>query len=1287
VFLDLDGNGIQSANEPGIPNVSVTITNVNGVVVSVVTDANGNYFLPDVPPGPAVVDIVNSTLPPGMSQTAGTDSTTVNVLSGPPTSAGFDGYMPPAIPVPSGTLNGIVFMDTNGNGLQDANEPGLPGVSVAVVDALGVAHLVTTDSYGVWAVTNMPPGPATIDVVDATLPAGVTQTAGTDPGTASVVAGQVTFGGYDGYQPPGPNAPVTGSVSGTIFFDADGDGVRDPGEPGMPGVSVVVTASDGTTFLVTTDSNGNYFVSNVPLGPTTVDVVEQTLPPGLTQTAGTDPTTVTVNAGPPTSAGLDGYAPAAAPPGPTGSVTGRVFFDTDGDGIQDPGEPGIQGVVVEITTAGGQLVYATTNANGDYTATNVPAGNATVDIVNSTLPPGVTQSAGIDPSSVVVPSGGTGNAGSDGFTLSSGPSTGGLTGTVFLDLDGNGSQGPGENGLPGVSVVVTDSNGTPQIVVTDQNGNWTATGLSPGTATVDVVNATLPPGLASQTAGTDTSTATVVAGSTSPGGIDGYQPAAPGGPGSVFGHVYQDTNGNGVQDGGEPNLPGVSVLLTTAGGQVFVATTDAAGNYNFSNVPTGNATVDIVNSSLPPGLVQTEGTDPTPVVVPAGPVNAGNDGYQPPTTAGGGGVTGLVFLDNDGDGIQDPGEPGIPGVSVVVTAANGQVFIATTGSNGVYTVTNVPTGSATVDVVESTLPPNVTQTAGTDPSSVNVVAGPPTSAGVDGYQPPTTPAGPTGSVQGVVFFDNNGNGVQDGAEGGIPNVSVEIVAANGQVFYVTTAANGTYNALNVPAGPATVDVVNSTLPPNLAQTAGVDPSTVAVPAAGVGNAGVDGYQPAAGGAAGTVTGVVFLDLNSNGIQDSGEPGIPGVSVLLTTSTGQVLPGTTDANGLYAILNAAAGAATLDVVNGTLPPGLTQTAGTDPSPVNVAANSVTNAGFDGYNAGTPSTTTGGVTGTIFLDSNGNGTQDAGEPGLPGVQVTITPASGPPITVTTGPNGVYTAPTVPAGSATVDVVNSTLPPGVTQTAGVDPSTLNVLPGTINNAGVDGYQPPPAPGGGSVTGLVFFDLNSDGVQGPGESGIPGVAVTITAANGQTVVVTTDANGTYTATNVPPGAATVDVVDSTLPPGLTHTIAGVDPSTAVVPSGGTVSAGIDGYAPSTTPPSGPPGSVTGIVFLDNNGNGSQEPNEPGLPGVSVLVTAANGAIISVVTDQNGVYTATGVAPGTATVDVVNSTLPPQLTQTAGVDPSTVVVPSGGVGNAGIDGYRPQVIEQPPATPVLPVK
>ena len=42
--------------------------------------------------------------------------------------------------------------------------------------------------------------------------------------------------------------------------------------------------------------------------------------------------------------------------------------------------------------------------------------------------------------------------------------------------------------------------------------------------------------------------------------VDGYQPPA----GTVSGHIYEDTNGNGTQDPGEPDLAGVDVVITEA---------------------------------------------------------------------------------------------------------------------------------------------------------------------------------------------------------------------------------------------------------------------------------------------------------------------------------------------------------------------------------------------------------------------------------------------------------------------------------------------------------------------------------------------------------------------------------------------------------------------------------------------------------------------------------------------------------------------------------------------------
>ncbi len=113
-----------------------------------------------------------------------------------------------------------------------------------------------------------------------------------------------------GYQGPG-------SIGDVIWNDLNGDGIRDAGEPGIPGVGVTITttiAGSTVTYSATTDSSGNYSVAGLPLGAYTVTVNPATLPAGMTQTfdangtatANTSPVTLTVAA--PTSTTQDfGY--------------------------------------------------------------------------------------------------------------------------------------------------------------------------------------------------------------------------------------------------------------------------------------------------------------------------------------------------------------------------------------------------------------------------------------------------------------------------------------------------------------------------------------------------------------------------------------------------------------------------------------------------------------------------------------------------------------------------------------------------------------------------------------------------------------------------------------------------------------------------------------------------------------------------------------------------------------------------------------------------------------------
>ena len=224
-------------------------------------------------------------------------------------------------------------------------------------------------------------------------------------------------------------------------------------------------------------------------------------------------------------------------------------------------------------------------------------------------------------------------------------------------------------------------------------------------------------------------------------------------------------------------------------------------------------------------------------------------------------------------GCKTPAEPGIPSVSVVITDALGVTRTVTTDASGVYTATNVPSGTAVVDVVNSTLPAGYVDTTLADPSNVTVVPGVVNNAGKDGYQP-------RGTVVGTVFRDDDGDGVQNGAEPGIPSVSVVITDALGVTRTVTTDASGVYTATNVPSGTAMVDVVNSTLPAGYVDTTLADPSNVTVSPGVVNNAGKDGYQPRA-----AVYGHLFVDMDGDAIQDAGEPNLPNVSVVITDVPG------------------------------------------------------------------------------------------------------------------------------------------------------------------------------------------------------------------------------------------------------------------------------------------------------------------------------------------------------------------------------------------------------------------
>ncbi|MEO1432084.1 MAG: SdrD B-like domain-containing protein, partial [Cyanobacteria bacterium J06633_8] len=135
-------------------------------------------------------------------------------------------------------------------------------------------------------------------------------------------------------------------------------------------------------------------------------------------------------------------------------------------------------------------------------------------------------------------------------------------------------------------------------------------------------------------------------------------------------------------------------------------------------------------------------------------------------------------------------------------------------------------------------------------------------------------------------------------------------------------------------------------------------------------------------------------------------------------------------------------------------------------------------------------------TVYQDTNGDGTQNPGEAGIPGINLTlINPGPDGQFgtgddttqTTTTDNNGNYSFP-VPAGNYRVTVDN---PPGGLTPTQTPPQTIVVGAGQNFDTADFGFSPAPT---GSIGDTVYRDNNNNNVQDEGDTGIPGVQVTLT-------------------------------------------------------------------------------------------------------------------------------------------------------------------------------------------------
>jgi len=751
VYWDVNHNGLRDGGETLFTNVTVVLTGFDhqGQPVSITnrTDAFGTYVFVAPPGDYTLTYLADDVYSQNASVTAATTPLSINlsVQAGVEYSGNDFGRDD------SGTLGDTVFADTNGTPGQQAGEAGLADVTVRLYanpdnsSALNgdetLLEVALTDATGNYMFTGLADGYYLVQASTNTLPAGYSGTPATDPngaadsqGTATIMGGNAVLTLDFGY----PAQTTTYSVSGTIYGDngagggTAGNGTQDGTEPGLAGVAVTISVN-GVLYTVTTDASGNYTLSGVPAGATVI----------VTTDTGTLPSSAYVQTGDP-DATLDNSntftMPAANVPNKNfgyqaqyGSISGKVV-DGDGDGVAETGESPLANVTVTLLYAGADGIFGTeddsetnevTAADGSYSFTGLVPGNYRVAETDPSGTVSLADADGGNPNIISV-AGLLPNQNVVARDFEDTQPNRYLGDRLWLDLDNDGVQDAGEPGISNVTVRLYSA-GADGILgsaddalvasdTTDALGEYKFESLAPATYRVAVDTATLPAGYVAHPTfdldGVGTDSSAVVELDAGAGRLDvdfGYYPRA------VIGNlVWEDLDGNGVQDGGEPGLTNVTVrLYDSVSNLVASVQTDTNGVYAFTNLlpgtyyvqtvpPTGytNTLVQAGGDSSLDSDMNAAGWSGSVTVISGETRNDVDSGMYLPAL-----LKGYVFKDRDADMIRDTDDGMLTNVLVRLMVDGVVIASTNTDATGYYQFDNVPLGTVSVMVsrVDATL--------------------------------------------------------------------------------------------------------------------------------------------------------------------------------------------------------------------------------------------------------------------------------------------------------------------------------------------------------------------------------------------------------------------------------------------------------------------------------------------------------------------------------------------------------------------------------------------------------
>jgi protocatechuate 3,4-dioxygenase beta subunit len=751
VKLETYGDCETHPEDPPLAGVTIQLLNGEGTVIgSTVTDSNGDYTFANLHPGTySVRDVVPTGDLPGDSH-VGSEGGTTNgptEVDGAVLVGGVDGLHYDFCIIPPNSISGVVMVEPQLGSTNNPNNTPLAGVTVQLINGQGiVAATTTTNSQGQYSFNMLMPDTYSVREIE---PNGYIQaedkigSAGGNPNGSTELDSISLLGGINATNYNFYLVPPT-SISGQMKLETFGDCETHPEDPPLAGVTIQLLNAQGSVIsTTTTDSNGDYTFSHLLPGTYSVrDVIPAGDLPGDshvgTQGGNENGPTEVDGAVLPGGVNATGYDFCVIPPN---TISGVVLVEPQLGQTSNPQNTPLAGVTLQLLDNQGNVLASTSsNSAGQYSFTMLMPGTYSVRELE---PSGYIQaedkvgsqggtSGGATELDDIALLGGV-NASNYNFYLV--PPTS-ISGQVKLELYGDCLTTPSDPPAPNVTIQLLNQQGTViASTTTDSNGEYAFNNLPPGNYSVREI---VPAGeMASDdhvgSLGGTLNGPTEIDGVLLTGGASGLHYdfcLVP--PGSITGIVTDDIDGLCDESPTDPHLSGVTINLLDAQDNIIATTvTDANGRYTFNNLFPGTYGV---SDEAAPGFILEDadvgslgGVSESASLVDQIMLTAGAQGNSydfcqvPP-----GSLSGFVFQDGPAilltspnevvtpqsagrDGIYQPGDPPIAGVTMVLGDANGIIMFdsnghpieTTTDANGFYQFNNlVPNQSYTVIEIE-----------------------------------------------------------------------------------------------------------------------------------------------------------------------------------------------------------------------------------------------------------------------------------------------------------------------------------------------------------------------------------------------------------------------------------------------------------------------------------------------------------------------------------------------------------------------------------------------------------